>query len=45
MRKCERCRREVESFISIKGQKICAECAVQAQQDIDPDSLNYNACI
>jgi hypothetical protein len=45
MGKCEKCEKEVESFVTFKGQKLCIECAVQAQKDIDPDSLNYGACI
>ncbi|MHB8102851.1 MAG: hypothetical protein ACYDEF_11945 [Methanosarcina sp.] len=44
MEKCENCGREVESFITFKGQKLCTECTVQAQKDIDPDSLSYSAC-
>jgi hypothetical protein len=45
MGKCESCGREVESFITIKGQKLCIECAVKSQKDIDPDSLSFGACI
>jgi NMD protein affecting ribosome stability and mRNA decay len=44
MGKCERCGREVENFVTIRGQKLCTECVVQTQKDIDPDSLNYSAC-
>jgi len=45
MGKCENCGKEVENPIKIKGQKFCIECAVKAQKDIDPDSLNFSACI
>jgi hypothetical protein len=45
MEKCESCRKEVENFVTIKGQKLCIECAIKTQKDIDPDSLNFSACI
>ena len=45
MEKCESCGREVESFITIKGQKLCIECAANAQKDIDTDSLNFSVCM
>jgi NMD protein affecting ribosome stability and mRNA decay len=45
MGKCESCGKEVESLIKIKGQKLCTECAVKTQKDIDSDSLNFSACI
>ncbi|MCC4768264.1 hypothetical protein FXW07_17080 [Methanosarcina sp. DH1] len=45
MGKYESCRKEVENLTKIKGQKLCIECAVKTQKDIDPDSLNFSACI
>jgi hypothetical protein len=45
MEKCESCGREIENFVTIKGQKFCVECAVKAQKDLDPDSLSFSACM
>lgn len=45
MGKCESCRKEVENLLTVKGQRLCTECAVKAQKDLDPDSLNFSACI
>jgi NMD protein affecting ribosome stability and mRNA decay len=45
MGKCEKCGKEIEIFVTLKGQKLCVECADQAQGNIDLDSLNYGACI
>jgi NMD protein affecting ribosome stability and mRNA decay len=45
MGKCESCGKEVENLIKIKGQKLCIECVIKTQKDIDPDSLNFSACI
>jgi NMD protein affecting ribosome stability and mRNA decay len=45
MGKCESCGKEVESLITVKGQKLCTECAVKTQKDIDPNSLGFSACI
>ena len=47
MGKCESCGKEVENLTKIKGQKLCIECAVKTQKDIDSDSLSvhaYNSC-
>jgi NMD protein affecting ribosome stability and mRNA decay len=45
MSKCENCGKEVESFITVWGQKLCVECAVKQQKDIDPNNPGYTACI
>ncbi|WP_162197623.1 hypothetical protein [Methanosarcina horonobensis] len=43
--RCENCGKDVESFITIKGQKLCVECAVKQQKDLNPNNLGYTAYI
>lgn len=43
--KCESCGRKVEHLIKIKGQNFCIEWAVEAQKNIDPESVNFGAYV
>ncbi|WP_255336499.1 hypothetical protein [Methanosarcina sp. KYL-1] len=45
MARCEHCGKEVENTVKIKGQKLCTECVVEVQKNMDLDSLGYSACI
>ena len=45
MDKCERCGKETDNFVKIKGRKLCMECAVEEQKDMSLDSPGYSACI
>ena len=42
---CERCGKETDNFVKIKGRKLCTECAVEEQKDMHLDDLGSSACI